>query len=1253
MSENGALRLEVQAFTDARHWRWRLTDAGGKFLADHQVALEPGQSQHAALLDLEGYVKHHAAPDKWPDDEARVLREVGAWVAKRVLGDVAQGILDYGTPATVRVVVPPEAEALLYLPLEAACVKGKPLALHDVSLVFEVLGEEPSVRRRGVGEKLRMLAVFSLPVDASALALRRERYALQQLIRRIAQTYNRAIELRVVQYGVTREALAELLEAGAGWDVIHFSGHGLPGELALEKLDGHSDHLDAQELLGLLRPARGRLKLVTLAACLSAAATVAETLRLLGIQRHLKPPATATEEAAEPSPLTPLPPLGEGSRASALAQQLVRELDCAVLAMRYPVGDDFAIALGAELYERLLGRDQRLPRALQLALPAALRGGPGPGVPPLFGRRGVGLVLQPPQARREKPVEVRVGLAYFPEEPERFVGRLDAMRRASQALAPESRQTGVLFYGMAGAGKTTCALELAYRYREEPRFQHFVWHKAPDEGTDIAAALLNLAVAMETQIPGLKMVHLVDRAEEFKAWLPQLSELLERRSILIVLDNLESLLWPDGSWRDERWRGLVEALLDHSGLSRTVLTSRRRPAALGRDGRVQVQAIHALSLDEAVLLARELPNLGRLLAGKDVGLALVARTLKVVQGHPKLIELADKQAGDAKALAKQLEEVAAGWAGGEGRLEAFFQRGESPYDAQHFLAALSGWTRGLVGTLPAASRTLFGFLCALEEGDRQSAIVEANWNGLWQRLGLDGEAPDLAATLGPLTGAGLVEEGARETGSLRIHPGVAEAGRAQAGEALLAAVDAELADFWIAVYQKGREEELRGGGQLVLLAGRSAAPYLLRQRRWGEASMLLDRVLLRDRSPGTAAAVLPWLRRIAEETQGTERELIDAGVLANALWKAGRWREAEAMERARIQECVKQGQFRPASTATGRLVNILMATGRAEEALERVEEKKGYTRDAGLGPWTQLSDEGWRLQLLNALGRYDEVPAAVQELRQEMAALPEESEQEEAAVPWNVREGILDAGRSAAMRLERWEDALALSTEIVVSTEARGAPPLEVARARFNDYGPLLSLRRYGEARALLDACRQAFEREKYLLGLGSVFSALADLEDELGHYKQAEAFEETALRYTYLCGDPEDCAISHNNLSTYQKRSGGERKTALAHRLAAGVIGLQSASGRLTVRLRNLAIDFAEFAPEPPPFPASFDEMCDIVERVEGVRFRELFDRLPQRAASGDGALQAVIELAAKAVEQPAKLGEEEQEGSEGQGSL
>jgi len=123
---------------------------------------------------------------------------------------------------------------------------------------------------------------------------------------------------------------------------------------------------------------------------------------------------------------------------------------------------------------------------------------------------------------------------------------------------------------------------------------------------------------------------------------------------------------------------------------------------------------------------------------------------------------------------------------------------------------------------------------------------------------------------------------------------------------------------------------------------------------------------------------------------------------------------------ARAAEC---GDHRLASAKAGDLINLLRSSGRAEEALGLVETKKEATRQAGLGPWTQLLDDVTRLQLLAALGRYDEVLAEVEALRPRMDALPLTGTQDEIAKPWNVREVLLDTGRQAALQLERWEQA--------------------------------------------------------------------------------------------------------------------------------------------------------------------------------------------------------------------------------------
>jgi hypothetical protein len=226
---------------------------------------------------------------------------------------------------------------------------------------------------------------------------------------------------------------------------------------------------------------------------------------------------------------------------------------------------------------------------------------------------------------------------------------------------------------------------------------------------------------LETRLPGLKVAHLVERMEELKAELPQLRQFFAANAVLVVVDNVESLLSEQGSWRDDRWGLVLGALTRQRGLSRLVLTSRRRPSEL--DEGMLVGSIHALSLEESVLLARELPNLGALLRGQAPGVEakrgreLVLRTLEVVQGHPKLIELAAGAAREPGALETRLDE--AGQVLDRGRLRAFFTTGEAEVGEEEQLRVLEVWARGVSAGLDEGSRTLFWFLCCLEEPDRE------------------------------------------------------------------------------------------------------------------------------------------------------------------------------------------------------------------------------------------------------------------------------------------------------------------------------------------------------------------------------------------------------------------------------------------------------------------------------------------------------------------------------------------------------
>jgi len=219
---------------------------------------------------------------------------------------------------------------------------------------------------------------------------------------------------------------------------------------------------------------------------------------------------------------------------------------------------------------------------------------------------------------------------------------------------------------------------------------------------------------------------------------------------------------------------------------------------------------------------------------------------------------------------------------------------------------------------------------------------------------------------------------------------------------------------------------------------------------------------------------------------------------------------------------------------------------------------------------------------------------------------------------------LLNTGYFAACGLEQLETALALNAERIEHKRKRDADEVEIARARFNDFGPLASLRRHREARELLEYCRAVFDRANAVYELSGIYTALANMEYREGDPASAKRFEQTALRYIYQIGQPERCAGSHHNLATYiMHAEGGVPDSALAHLLAGAVIHLQTGSGHLASSLRALALSIL------PPAPPSFAEVCAIVEQIEGVRFQVLFAQLPKRAPDGDTAIQAVWELA------------------------
>ena len=88
------------------------------------------------------------------------------------------------------------------------------------------------------------------------------------------------------------------MREGAGWDVVHISGHGGRGAFVLEHPDGSPDPVSSGELVGLLAPAARQVKLVTASACSSAELTAREHLQLLGLAPPVRAGAGGTVASA-------------------------------------------------------------------------------------------------------------------------------------------------------------------------------------------------------------------------------------------------------------------------------------------------------------------------------------------------------------------------------------------------------------------------------------------------------------------------------------------------------------------------------------------------------------------------------------------------------------------------------------------------------------------------------------------------------------------------------------------------------------------------------------------------------------------------------------------------------------------------------------------------------------------------------------------------------------------------------------------
>jgi len=519
----------------------------------------------------------------------------------------------------VGLAVPGELAGLPWEALPAPDGRG-PLALHPLVSVYRKTGAAPGRRLPG---PLRIVVAIAAPDTGGGPVLDYEQ-ELRNVLAAVRAARQGAADVRVVPFATIGAIRAELDRGPA--HVLHLTGHGSPGTLALEDEDGAARPVTADELADLAVPPGQMPPVVVLSACYTDAAG------------------------------------SEGG--DSFAARLCQRGAAAVIATETSITDLYATRLLARVYGALAqARDPDIIAALAQArreVQAGLQTSPGrreavvaglgewAAVTVLAGTGSVP-VLAPGQAASVAagPSRPRVaGLAGRADW--YFVGRRAEQRRWAADLLG-SQAAGIVICGIGGGGKTTLAAEVTARVLDREPGRVLVSLAGPLTLEGLLGAVIT-ALRCELLVRDLDqdsavMVRALDAAGRADLGWPDRLALLRghvlgRVPVLVLLDNFEDNLRPDGETgyavADEALAGLLAAWAADPGGSRLLVTSRYRFTLPGGAERaLSFRQLGALSQAETMKLAWSLPALDHL--DQDQ----LEQVWRLAGGHPRSLEYLD------------------------------------------------------------------------------------------------------------------------------------------------------------------------------------------------------------------------------------------------------------------------------------------------------------------------------------------------------------------------------------------------------------------------------------------------------------------------------------------------------------------------------------------------------------------------------------------------------------------------------------
>jgi len=825
-----------------------------------------------------------------------------------------------------------------------------------------------------------------------------------------------------------------------------------------------------------------------------------------------------------------------------------------------------------------------------------LYGAEQPGLPLINGRSD-GLVVR--RLRLHQIAELTVA------EHAHFVGRAWQLAGLGASFVGASYSVDAkpvaVITGLGGMGKTALAAEALALW--EDRFKWVLLYQAKPGALPFEAFLTDIHTKLMTEL-GRYHQHVASNPAdaifalangEFTGsprqlrLIENLVRALKDEAILLVLDNFETNLkpipepgQPTGGpvWacQDPVWDDCLKSLAENlvGGPSRVLITCRRPLAAL-RGAPVHSVQLGPLPPNEAALYLREHRGLNAMIFGGDAAeRALAIRLLTASRFHPLLMDHLARLAVAGQPLRPQLLQALEllEKSGDLSQLPALFDAGhENASELTYLNDALVVSIDVLIESAAPAARRLL-WIVALADDPATLRLVGSVWTVCFKNQETLPAGRDLTPYFSHLLSVGLaILERSRpddDNPNVTCHELVRERIRAWMTAHPADRLDCTENQILVA-YAERMEAAFRGLRQTdttaALEAGRRAITYYVTAHAFDRLSNLAGNVVIGASDPQLLTRLLPHLQSAVHAVppgQGQWRCLL---ALADAMDNSGGHRESLPFyeESAVLAKSVAEGGGADApaawmdyATAVGNWAIALQNLGEYDASFRLLVERVETLTKLDAPAVSIVSSE---LEVMHLVVKQGGAEQVLPEIEKRVAIMEE----------WRRRIGLgerlievpfpeqfnhlflsaLTTSRNAWSEIENWEAALRRTDQMLELRRLLKHPVEQIAMDESNRAIFLVQLKRFHEAKPVLEKCLRVFQNSPE--NLAKTYHTLADMMSEQDDVAQAVIQERRALAIFNALPNPDDRCACHYSISNYLHRIDG---TALAeaasHRIAA-----------------------------------------------------------------------------------------------------